>query len=404
MADLLCKVRYFKIGEQAPKNSCFKGVVTPESIFGGASSYFNYCERYVDKENNSLMKYTGRYGFTMSDDGYLDTKEKKQEFINKGKESISKEGSIVYEIVCSLEDYEVASNYNLTSQEQFAAITSVILPRYFTSIGLDPNNVSWWQDFHPENRTSTTPHPHIHLLFFEDEPTHTFDRSYGKLPKKALNKFKSMFANEMVKREDQSKYKDLFNDINFYRKNVLDSIKHTNFEKVDSLKQLYAILPKSGRLQINSANMAPYREEVYRVVDKLLESKECKDAWKQFGESLDKYEYLVNQKVDSNISSRKDMEITKIKEQIANVILSGKKDFEEENKYENLIRNVNHKSSDGTKGQIYKDKDIIRNRLNHRNSGLATKRLINGLLAKRQNEIEMEIEQYLNQNSMDYNL
>ena len=404
MADLLCKVRYFKIGQQAPKNSCFKGVVTPESIFGGANSYFNYCERYVDKENTSLMKYTNRYGFTMSDDGYLDTKEKKQEFIDKGKESISKEGSIVYEIVCSLADYEVASNYNLTSQEQFAAVTSVVLPRFFTSIGLDPNNVSWWQDFHPENRTSTTPHPHIHLLFFEDEPTHTFDRSYGKLPKKALNKFKMMFANEMIKREDQSKYKDLFNDINFSRKNVLDSIKHTNFEKVDSLKQLYAILPKSGRLQINSANMAPYREEVYRVVDKLLESKECKDAWKQFGESLDKYEHLVNQKIDSNISSRKDMEITKIKEQIANAILSGKKDFEEENKYENLIKNVNHKSSDGTKGQIYKDKDIIRNRLNHRNSGLATKRLINGLLAKRQNEIEMEIEQYLNQNSMDYNL
>ena len=404
MADLLCKVRYFKIGEQAPKNSCFKGIVTPESIFGGSNSYFNYCERYVDKENTSLMKYTSRYGFTMSDDGYLDSKEKKQEFIDKGKESISKEGSIVYEIVCSLADYEVASNYNLTSQEQFAAITSVILPRFFTSIGLDPNNVSWWQDFHPENRTSTTPHPHIHLLFFEDEPTHTFDRSYGKLPKKALNKFKSMFASEMVKREDQSKYKDLFNDINFSKKNVLDSIKHTNFEKVDTLKHLYAILPKSGRLQINSANMAPYREEVYRVVDKLLESKECKDAWKQFGESLDKYEYLVNQKVDSNISSRKDIEITKIKEQIANAILSGKKDFEEENKYENLIKNVNHKSSDGTKGQIYKDKDIIRNRLNHRNSGLATKRLINGLLAKRQNEIEMEIEQYLNHNSMDYNL
>ena len=404
MADLLCKVRYFKIGQQAPKNSCFKGIVTPESIFGGASSYFNYCERYVDKENTSLMKYTSRYGFTMSDDGYLDTKEKKQEFINKGKESISKEGSIVYEIVCSLADYEVASNYNLTSQEQFAAVTSVVLPRFLITIGLDPNNVSWWQDFHPENRTSTSPHPHIHLLFFEDEPTHTFDRSYGKLPKKALNKFKMMFANEMIKREDQSIYKDLFNDINFSKKNVLDSIKHTNFEKVDSLKQLYAILPKSGRLQINSANMAPYRQEVYKVVDKLLESKECKDAWKRFGESLDKYEHLVNQKVDSNISSRKDMEITKIKEQIANAILSGKKDFEEENKYENVIRNVNHKSSDGTKGQIYKDKDIIRNRLNHRNSGLATKRLINGLLAKRQNEIEIEIEHYLNQNSMDYNL
>lgn len=404
MADLLCKVRYFKIGEQAPKNSCFKGIVTPESIFGGAGSYFNYCERYVDKENTSLMKYTSRYGFTYSDDGYLDSKEKKQAFIDKGKQSIGKEGSIVYEIVCSLADYEVASKYDLTGQEQFAAVTSVILPRFLTTIGLDPNNVSWWQDFHPENRTSTTPHPHIHLLFFEDEPTHTFARFYGKLPKKALNKFKMMFASEMIKREDQSIYKDLFNDINFSKRNLLDNIKHTNFDRVDSLKDLYAILPKSGRLQINSTNMAPYRQEVYKVVDKLLESKECKDVWKQFTDSLDKYEYLINQKVDSNISSRKDIEVTKIKEQIANAILSGRKDYEEENKYENIIKNVNYKSSDGTKGRTYKDKDIIRNRLNHRNSGLATKRMINGMLAKRQNEIEMEIEQYLNQNSLDFNL
>ena len=79
MPDLFCKVRYFRIGQEAPKNSCFKGTVTSSSIFGGSGSYFNYCERYVDKENGSLMSYTGRYGFTMTSEGYLDTKEKSKE-------------------------------------------------------------------------------------------------------------------------------------------------------------------------------------------------------------------------------------------------------------------------------------------------------------------------------------
>ena len=404
MADLLCKVRYFKIGEQAPKNSCFKGIVTPESIFGGAGSYFNYCERYVDKENISLMKYTSRYGFTYSDDGYLDTKEKKQTFIDKGKQSISKQGSIVYEIVCSLADYEVASKYDLTGQEQFAAVTSVILPRFLTTIGLDPNNVSWWQDFHPENRTSTTPHPHIHLLFFEDEPTHTFARSYGKLPKKALNKFKMMFASEMIKREDQSIYRDLFNDINFSKRNLLNNIKHTNFDKVESLKDLYAILPKSGRLQINSANMAPYRQEVYKVVDKLLESKECKDVWNEYCDSLDDYEYKINRRLGYEVSSRKDEDILKTKKQIANLILSNKKTFIDENKYENLVKNKNYKDTDNSKSRTYKDPSIVRNRLSRRNSEIPMKRAINGLVAKRQHEIEEEIEQYLNERGYGYEL
>ena len=52
MPDLFCKARYFRIGANAPKNSCFKGTVTAQSIFGGAGSYFSYCERYAGKENH----------------------------------------------------------------------------------------------------------------------------------------------------------------------------------------------------------------------------------------------------------------------------------------------------------------------------------------------------------------
>ena len=167
MPDLICKARYFRMGEKAPKNSCFKGKVSPASIFGGSNSYFNYTERYndSDKEKASLIDYTGRYEHTMTSDGFLDTEEKKKAFKDKGLESLSKEGSVVYEIICSMENYEKASNYSLTNQDQFSAVITKIMPSYIRSIGLDPRNVTWWEDFHPENRTSITPHPHIHLLF-----------------------------------------------------------------------------------------------------------------------------------------------------------------------------------------------------------------------------------------------
>ena len=396
MPDLFCKVRYFRIGQDAPKNSCFKGTVTPKSIFGGSGSYFNYCERYVDKENKSLMSYTGRYGYTMTSEGYLDSKEKTEAFKQNGTGALNKPGAVLYEFVVSMPDYDRANNYNLASQDQFAPVISNIMPVYLKSIGLDPDNVSWWEDFHPENRTSVTPHPHIHLLFFENEPSGAFDQSYGKLPKKAIDKFKNLFGNEMLKREDQGLYRDLFRNINESRKYVLDNLKHTNLSKVRSLKDLYAVLPKTGRLQINSANMAPYRETIYRVVDDLLQSKECKETWDKYLSSLDRYERRINVKSGQSVSQRKEMEISKVKDQIANFILSNRKGYISENSYDSILKNRNYKLSDGGRGKVYRDSSIVRGRLSTRNSTVSTKRAINGLVAKRQREIEREIDVYLN--------
>ncbi len=397
MIQFINKARYFKMGQSAPKNSCFKGTVTPQSVFGGAGSYFDYTERYVGKESDSLMNYTGRYGSTVSSDGDLNTDEKIQAFKEKGIEALSKDGAICYEFVLSIKDYDTASNYNIVNQEQFSSVIKTIMPSYLKSIGLDPDNVSWWEDFHPENRTSTIPHPHVHILFFENEPSETFERTYGKLPKKSLESFRRMFANQLLKREDMSQYRKLFNDINISRDHVLERMKHIDFSKVKSIKDLYAILPSDGRLQINSANMAPYRDAIYKVVDNLLSSKECSEQWEAYMSTLDRYEKEIDSKTGSNLSSRKDVEIDKIKEQIANHILSGRKGFEEENSYEKILKNRNHREIEGNRGRTYKDPDIVRFRLLERNSVMPVKRMINGLLAQRQREIENEIEQYLDQ-------
>ena len=391
------KARYFRIGQQAPKNSCFKGTVTPQSIFGGAGSYFDYTERYAGKENDSLMSYTGRYGATVSSDGNLDSKEKIEAFKQKGIEALSKDGAICYEFVLSMKDYDTASSYSIVNQEQFSSVIKTIMPSYLRSIGLDPNNVSWWEDFHPENRTSTIPHPHVHILFFENEPTGTFDKTYGKLPKRSLNDFKRMFSNQLLKREYSGRYRELFEDINVSRRRILEKTKHTDLSRVKNLKELYAVLPSSGRLQINSANMIPYREAVYSVVDNLLSSKECRQEWKNYLDALDRYDREIDSKTGSSISSRKDTEVVKVKEQIANLILSGRKVYEEENSYEKVLENTNHKESEGNRGRIYKGTDIVRSRLSGRNSSLPVKRLVNGLLAQRQREIEQEINQYLDQ-------
>jgi len=406
MPDLIVKARYFKIGQFAPKNSCFKGTVTPSSIFGGSNSYFSYTERYSDIEKDkggSLLDYTGRYGYTMSSEGLLDSEEKKKAFKQKGMECLSKEGSVVYELIVSLKDFDTADDYHLSNQEQFSIAIDRIMPSYIRSLGLDPDNVSWWEDFHPENRTSITPHPHIHLLFYENEPSHSFDHLYGKLPKKSLNDFKRMFANEMIKRQDQSKYRELFDDINISKTKVLNRVRHIDLDKVKTVKDLYAILPDKGRLQINSYHMAPYRETIYKVVDHLLESRDCRKQWNSYKEALQRYDSMNSHRYWSpetgdyywQRSDRGKREITKTKKQIANLILQGKKDFIRDNSYDRLLSNDNYRSADGDKGKIYKDPSIVRDRLSSRNPDRSIRKGISGFLAKRQKEIEKEIDQYL---------
>ena len=394
MPDLICKTRYFRMGEKAPKNSCFKGVVTPSSIFGGSGSYFSYTERYNGKEEESLLDYTGRYGCTMTSDGYLDTDEKKEAFISKGIESLQKPGSVVYEIICSLESYEKATYYSLTNQDQFSAIVTRIMPSYIRSLGMDPDNVSWWEDFHPENRTSITPHPHIHLLFFENEPSHTFDHLYGKLPRKSISDFKRMFANQMIRRLDYGKYRETFEEIDLAKRDVLEKIQHIRFENIQTVKDLYAVLPEHGRLQINSANIAPYKDAVYKVVDNLLESDQCEFAWNNYLGSLKKYDYTVDYVTHDGIS-RSEKEISKTKQQIANMVLQGKKDAMDAFDYEEIVYNDNYKEVDGDKGVLYKDPSIVRDRLSSRDPDTPIMKGIGSLLAKRQREIEQEIEEYL---------
>ncbi len=88
-------------------------------------------------------------------------------------------------------------------------------------------------------------------------------------------------------------------------------------------------------------------------------------------------------------------EIRKTKQQIANLILQGKKDFIREGSYGRLLSNGNYKSADGEKGKIYKDPSIVRDRLSSRNPDKAITKGIGSLLSKRQREIEKEISEYL---------
>ena len=149
--------------------------------------------------------------------------------------------------------------------------------------------------------------------------------------------------------------------------------------------------------------MVPYKETIYKVVDSLLESKDCRKQWNSYKEALQRYDSMNSHRYWSpetedyywQRSDRGKREIVKTKKQIANLILQGKKDFNRDNSYDRLLSNDNYRSADGDKGKIYKDPSIVRDRLSSRNQDKAIAKGIGSLLSKRQREIEKEISEYL---------
>ena len=149
--------------------------------------------------------------------------------------------------------------------------------------------------------------------------------------------------------------------------------------------------------------MVPYKETIYKVVDSLLESKDCRKQWNSYKEALQRYDSMNSHRYWSpetgdyywQRSDRGKREIVKTKKQIANLILQGKKDFNRDNSYDRLLSNDNYRSADGDKGKIYKDPSIVRDRLSSRNPDKAIAKGIGSLLSKRQREIEKEISEYL---------
>lgn len=407
MPEIINKVWFYSVGSLAPKGSRYKGIISADTLFGsGDMTIFEYNTRYArEKEDkdfkyDQLFEYNARYnndvGFTYTSDGYLDTEDKLNKFKTDGYNTLNHNGALLWQIVFSPKDIETCQKYHLTSQKDYACVLDEVMPSFLKKYGFEPENVVWFEDFHPDNRTSIEPHPHIHLCFYEKVQTKT----KGKLPKSALADFKTMMANKMLKRSGSIEYQNVLKDVNFKYKAIKDRVNNVNLDNVKSIKDLYSVLPKTGRLQFNSTNNIPFRKAELRVVDNLLEQPEFKDLYDSYVNDLKKWDAMIN-RVDGNgePSLKQITEVRKLKEDIANKILQHKKDYIDETKYENYTKNKEGKKL-SHHGAISKNLD--NRKLKITNTERKIHRFINGAIAKRQQEIEDEIEKYLKSTEPSY--
>ena len=203
--------------------------------------------------------------------------------------------SCIWDMVISFE--ELFGKEHLFHYEQAIGLLNNILPKFFKSANLNPKNIIWYAGLH-EN----TDNRHIHISFFEKEPTfynhrkkeYKFHR--GKIPITAVKELKLNAENYFNSPMEELKIK---------RKKLVESLKlelaDKSFDEFESslkwlLKGLFEEIPRSGRIGYDSENMKPFKERINNVITLVLEKSVYKDDYKVMLDTINEHDEKLKKK------------------------------------------------------------------------------------------------------------
>ena len=319
-AHVISKFRFLECGKAPPKGSRFKGTVSTVSLL----DWYEYTgrEKAADRKKERGMHEGGLLGYTSQDDttrtfssdGWL-TKDKMPGFKKKIAKAFHKDGDICWDTVVSLKDYQDSFQSNMYDVNDYAAIVSKSLPGYFKSIGLDPDNMIWWMNYHNNKKN-----PHMHIVFMEK----VHIRTRGKLAQKYLDKYKSTWLKELGLRQEFTKRyekapKDVFREKDALRKTLISGIDMRFHDQL--LHSFYTTIPKKGRLSYNSKNMKPYRRQLNLIIRSLLQDEEIRPTYEEWLGKVEMLDDLQNTLANEKISHFKKTELDKLYTRIGNMIL-----------------------------------------------------------------------------------
>lgn len=193
--------------------------------------------------------------------------------------------SCIWDMVISFE--ELFGKEHLFHYEQAIGLLNNILPKFFKSANLNPKNIIWYAGLH-EN----TDNRHIHISFFEKEPTFYNHRKKeykyhrGKIPITAVKELKLNAENYFNSPMEELKIK---------RKKLVESLKlemaSKSFDEFESslkwlLKGLFEEIPKEGRTGYDSLNMKPFKERIDNIITLILEKSVYAEDYKVLIDSI----------------------------------------------------------------------------------------------------------------------
>lgn len=318
------KLRYFKCGFSAPKNSSFKGTMTTDSLM----EYSEYTGREEAKENDKHLETneSGYFGYTVSHHagctrssiGLLDSKEKIKEFRKEIELCFHNKGDLAWENVLSIADFSEAEKYGLFTIEDWEIALNKALPKFFKYAGFKEDNTVWWWDYHINKF-----HPHVHIIWTEKVKLH----KDGYLPPRYLKALKRYTALELMARKElldqiDTTYNEFFKNKDLQLKEIITNIDNYLQNNIDQdIRDLYQVLPRQGRLQYNSYNMKDYKPLIDKIIQRILDIPDVKVDYDNWLATLDQLKENMNKINASDIDSFKEAELKKLYTRIGNRIL-----------------------------------------------------------------------------------
>lgn len=369
--DLVNLNMFIQKGKPFPKKldkKGTKGIVTTESLAG----YSKYTARddatkpiqsEADISPGGYFKYASeRVGATRTytNEGWKDNPEELKEFRNFVAKHFLDDGEIAWLPVQSFKDYMTASQYGLFKDEDYASVIEKTLDSFFPKVGFEKSNMIWYMNYH-----TNKDHPHVHLVFLEKEKT----RTKGMFTQEELKFFKRELLSNMLQRERTlnntlNKFNEQMKDVDHLKKNLVVLGKQAfnemkSVEIDEDILKLYKELPTSGRLQYGSSQMIPYREQIDKIVDRVLDHKTVKPELDKCLEEWKKLDDVYASKLNEETTNIVDSELAKIRKQIANEILRGAKDFDNhldaENQTENSVSKFAHENREDEPNAKYEN-------------------------------------------------
>lgn len=241
------------------------------------------------------------------------------------------ENGFVWNLVVSF-PFDFAVKNGLITKSDFSDLTKNIMPSLITDMGLKLDNTVWYACLH-----RNTKNPHMHILLYEKKKTATT----GFINQSAIKNLKSNIANYLV---DNTKFYEL-RDKEF--SNITGAIDLKELAKVKSQKlysdsfrkglntrllSLYSKLPKQGRLQYNSKNMEPYKEELDSIIKYILMHDSVKYNYANYLKLLETHQKeltdMYGMTIDNKNRKYYNDQLNRLYSKIGNEILSSYKKYQ----------------------------------------------------------------------------
>ena len=183
-----------------------------------------------------------------------------------------------------------AFDSGLKTKQDYFMMTKAVIPKFILDNDMDLTNTRWYASLHRD-----TDNPHLHISIFEIDQR----RKKDTLDKTAMKYLKSNIASYLV--DNSSFYKDS----DYYFLGLDYKIRNSNFTKIEKdlffsnkfrrslnkdLLNLYDKLPKRGRLQYNSKNLDYCRDDIDKIIEKILYHDTIKYEFEKYYHNLEEIE------------------------------------------------------------------------------------------------------------------